>query len=111
MLLYQPPRIGFSRSEQRLLLSALAGERNEELSDEFGISLSAVKKTWRSVYDRVATCLPDLIPGNSQLDGETSKPGKDKKQRLISYLREYPEELRPVSRRLLEQNESPDRRT
>jgi hypothetical protein len=100
---YEPPKFGFNVSEQRLLISALAGGTDEELSDELGISLSAVKKTWRSIYDRVALCLPELIPSNSQPDGEASKRGRDKKQRLISYLREHPQELRPVSRKLLQQ--------
>ena len=103
LFLYQPPRFGFSVSEHRLLHSALAGGTDEELSGELGISLSTVKKTWRSVYDRVAACMPELIPSNSQPDGEASKRGRDKKQRLISYLREHPEELRPVSRKLLQQ--------
>ena len=103
LFLYEPPLFGFNVSEQRLLLSALAGGTDEQLSDDLGISLSAVKKTWRSIYDRVAACLPELIPGNSQPDGEASRRGKDKKQRLISYLREHPQELRPVSRKLLQQ--------
>jgi DNA-binding CsgD family transcriptional regulator len=106
---YEPPQFGFSVSEQRLLLSALAGGTDEELSDDLGISLSSVKKTWRSIYDRVATCLPELIPGNALPDGEASKRGKDKKQRLISYLREHPQELRPVSRKLLQQSVSSGR--
>jgi hypothetical protein len=100
---YEPPQFCFNVSEQRLLISALAGGTDEVLSDDLGISLSAVKKTWRSIYDRVAGCLPELIPGNSQPDGEASKRGRDKKQRLISYLREHPQELRPVSRKLLQQ--------
>lgn len=107
LFLYQPPQIGFSRSEQRLLLSALAGGTDEELSDDLGISLSTVKKTWRSAYDRVAACLPDLISSDSKPDGETSKRGRDKKQRLISYLRDHPQELRPVSRKLLPPNPPP----
>ena len=84
----------------------LSGEHvlpDEELSEELGISLSTVKKTWRSAYDRVAACMPDLIPGNSYQYGEASKRGRDKKQCLISYFREHPEELRPVSRKLLQQ--------
>jgi hypothetical protein len=103
LFLYEPPLFGFNVSEQRLLISALAGGTDEELSDDLGISLSAVKKTWRSIYDRVAVCVPELIPNNSQQDGEASKRGRDKKQRLISYLREHPQELRPVSRKLLQQ--------
>jgi len=100
---YQPPRFGFTRREQRLLLSALVGGTDEELSCLLNTSLSAVKKTWRSVYGRVAARLPELIPSHAPPDGDVSKRGRDKKQHLIAYLREHPEELRPVSRRLLRQ--------
>jgi DNA-binding CsgD family transcriptional regulator len=100
---YQPPQFGFSGSEQRLLLAALTGGTDEELSEELRVSLSTVKKTWRSVYDRVAACLPELIPSSSQSNGEASKRGRDKKQRLVSYLREHPQELRPVSKKILQQ--------
>jgi hypothetical protein len=50
LFVYQEPRIGFSRSEQGLLEVALRGGTDEELARELDISLSAVKKTWRSVY-------------------------------------------------------------
>ena len=108
---YEAPRFGFSAGEQRLLLSALAGGTDQELSEELGVSLSTVKKTWRSVYERVAARLPKLIPGNSQPDGEASRRGRDKKQHLIAYLREHLEELRPASRRLLRQTAAPSRPT
>jgi hypothetical protein len=108
---YQPPCFGFTRGEQRLLLSALVGGTDEELSRLLDTSLSAVKKTWRAIYDRVAAHLPELIPSNSQPDGDAAKRGRDKKQRLIAYLREHPEELRPVSRRLLRPGAAPSRRT
>ena len=103
LFLYAPPRFSFRRSEQRLLFLALDGGTDKELADELGISLSAVKKTWRMIYDRVAACQPELIPSNSQADAWTQDRGKQKKQRLLAYLREHPEELRPVSRKLLQQ--------
>jgi DNA-binding CsgD family transcriptional regulator len=104
MFLYQPPQFGFSRSEQRLLLSALNGATDQELGDELGISLSTVKKTWRLIYGRVAASRPEMIPFNSAVaDNGTSERGKEKKPRLIAYLREHLEELRPVSRKLLRQ--------
>jgi DNA-binding CsgD family transcriptional regulator len=106
---YQPPRFGFTRREQRLLLAALVGGTDEELSCLLNTSLSAVKKTWRSIYDRVAARLPELIPSNAQPDGDVSKRGRDKKQHLIAYLREHPEELRPVSRSLLRPSGAPGR--
>lgn len=98
---YHPPELGFSRSEQRLLLSALSDRTDEELSEELGTSLSTVKNTWRSVYNRAAARLPDLFPDNARADLHLSQRGKEKRRFLLAYLREHPEELRPVSRKLL----------
>ncbi len=96
LFVYQPPQFGFRPSEQRLLLAALQGGTDEELAAVLGVSLSAVKKTWRSIYDRVTHHSPGLIP--DQVPEElTSERGKEKKQRLLVYLREHPEELRPVT--------------
>ena len=103
---YRPPQFGFSAGEQRLLLAALHGGTDRELSDALGISLTTVKKTWRSVYVRVAAHSPDLIPANSATNGDEAMPerGREKKYPLIAYLREHPEELRPFSRKLLRGN-------
>jgi hypothetical protein len=103
MFLHPAPQFGFTRSEQRQLSSALTGATDEELAHTSGISLFTVKTTWRAIYDRVATSLPDLVPDRSQVDGARQGRGKQKKQRLLDYLREHPEELRPVSRKLLRQ--------
>ncbi|HTD44926.1 MAG TPA: hypothetical protein VK687_12125 [Bryobacteraceae bacterium] len=100
---YHPPQLGFSPSEQQLLLSALSDRTDEELSDELGNSLSTVKNTWRSVYDRAASCLPDLFPHHARADLRLSQRGKEKRRFLMAYLREHPEELRPVSRKLPQQ--------
>ena len=101
---YDPPQFGFNVSEQRLLISALRGGTDEQLSDELGISLSAVKKTWRAIYDRVAARSGESTLARSTADNNgTAERGKEKKQRLIAYLRDHPEELRPISRKLLTQ--------
>jgi len=100
---YHPPQLGFSRAEQRLLLSALSGGTDQELSDHLGVSVSTVKNTWRSIYNRTASCLPELFLDHSQTDARSSERGKEKKRHLLAYLRDHPEELRPVSRKLLQQ--------
>ena len=93
------PQIGFSLSEQRLLRPAIApGGTDEEISDHIGISLFAVKKTWRSIYDRVQTCFPQLLSTDEDGLNMAQGRGKEKKQHLLAYLREHPEELRPFSR-------------
>ena len=91
----EPARIFFSDGEQRLLLAAIRGGTDEELADELGLSLSAVKKLWRSVYDRVASTSSDLLP--SRRDSENER-GKEKKHKLLAYLRDHPRELRPLQR-------------
>jgi hypothetical protein len=99
---YKAPRLGFSRSEQQLLLAAMRGKTDEELSNWLCVSLSAVKKGWRAIYGRVAEHLPDLIPDQLSEGTLTLDRGKEKKRPLLAYLREHPEELRPISRKALQ---------
>jgi hypothetical protein len=99
LFLYNPPCIYFRPAEQRLLRAALKGSTDNELSNELSVSLSFVKKTWHSIYERAS----DNVPGLQldRMDDETSQRGKEKKQRILAYVRSYPEELRPISRLVL----------
>jgi hypothetical protein len=98
---YHAPILGFNRSEQRLLSSALSGATDEQLAGMQGTSLPTVKKMWVSIYSRVEDCLPALILGPLRTDTPVGSRGKEKRRRLLAYLREHSEELRPFSRRLL----------
>jgi hypothetical protein len=99
---YHPPRCGFSRSEQRLLQFALDGEStNQELADALGVSLPTVKKLWVSIYRRMNDSVPEINSGGVQAEPDESTRGKEKKRHLLAYVREHPEELRPVSQKLL----------
>jgi hypothetical protein len=98
---YKAPQLGFSASEQRLLLCALDGGTDEQLADQLAISLSGVKRAWSSIYRRMAERLPEFIP-DYVAEARWGERGREKKQRLVTYLREHPEELRPVSRKLLQ---------
>ena len=101
---YRPPRCGFSRSEQRMLLTALQGGTDEELSREMNISIPTVKKMWISVYRRIDDRLPELSPNRLEPQVGMTRRGKEKKRHLLTYLRKHPEELRPVSQKLLLQS-------
>lgn len=96
----QRPRFYFSRSEQRLLAAALQGGTDDDLSQRLRISASSVRTCWLSIYGRVAVRSPELL-GLTNQSGEQQigARGKGKKQLLLSYLREHPEELRPVLRK------------
>ncbi len=113
LFVLREPQIGFSRSEQRLLEEALRGGTDEELARELEISLSAIKKAWRSVYDRVDRSKVGILPTSSD-DYENGDRGKGKKHRLLAYIREHPEELRPISLKHLRhahEQKQPDPRT
>lgn len=102
---YHPPQFGFSRSEQKLLESALEGDRgtDEELAEHLGVSLATIKKMWLSVYGRVTEHNPDAIPEFPRAEAGGSQRGKEKRRLILAYLRNHPEELRPVSLKLLVQ--------
>lgn len=94
-LLLHAPKNPFSSCRTTGAPGRFGGVTDEQLGDELGLSLSAVKKTWRSVYDRASKALLDEIPLGATDDIET-KRGKEKKQHLLAYLRGHREELRPV---------------
>ena len=100
---YHPPVLGLSQSEQRLLTCALQGTTDEQLAAMLGISLSAVKKVWISIHSRVQDSMPGIIPAPTPAILASGR-GKEKRRSLLRYLREHPEELRPVSRRLLREH-------
>jgi hypothetical protein len=55
------------------------------------VSLPAIKRRWENIFDRVGSIRPDLCPlGNGTR-------GIQKRQRVLSYVRSHPEELRPFN--------------
>jgi hypothetical protein len=98
---YHVPILGFSSSEQRLLSCALSGATDQQLAEILASSFPTVKKMWVSIYDRVEGQLPALILDPLRAESSGDSRGKEKRRRLLAYLREHPEELRPYSRKLL----------
>ena len=103
---YRPPRFGFSRGEQQLLLTALTSFQgtDQELAGALHLSVPTVKKMWGSIYRRVVDCDPDLVPDSALAESGTHERGREKRRSLLAYIREHPEELRLHSRKLLRQN-------
>ena len=81
-----------------MLSFALPGVTDEALAEGMDISLSAVKKMWISIYHRAEESLPESVP-DLPLDITANGRGREKRRNLLVYLRDHPEELRPVSRR------------
>ena len=91
------PRFYFSLGEQRMLARAVLDESDEDIARELGLSIAAVKKIWRRVYERVADKDPALLDVDANGTGSTR--GREKRRVLLRYLRNQLLELRPLVRR------------
>jgi hypothetical protein len=94
-LFYTPaPRIGFSPAEQRVLVQALSNKADSEIAASLGVSLDAIKKTWRRIYERVSWQMPFLIAVGEGA-GRLQRRSAEKRRHLLEYLRAHLEEVRP----------------
>jgi hypothetical protein len=91
---YQPPRLRFTASQRRLLAQAVLHKTDAEIAGDLAVSVSAVKKTWAAVFDQAGELLGesgDVIEHR----GAAATRGLQKRHKLLAYLREHPEELKP----------------
>jgi DNA-binding CsgD family transcriptional regulator len=92
---YAPPRFALTLREQQVLSLALDGGTDTSLARSAGISESTVKKTFRTIYAKVARAgIVDL-----RADDAPEQRGAETRRHLLNYVREHPQELRPYSRR------------
>ena len=84
------PQFAFTRTEQELLDVAEEGGDDAFIAKSLFVSLPAIKRRWASIFARVGLIRPDLCP----MDGD-GKRGVQKRQRVLTYVRSHPEELRP----------------
>ena len=91
-----PPQIGFSPSEQRVLVHALLNESDAEIARRLGLSLDGVKKTWRRIYERVSLgTFPTSWPTPASRTGGRSS---ENAATCNQHVRAHPEEVRPTIR-------------
>jgi hypothetical protein len=91
---YQPPVLRLRPAEQKLLVAALAGKTDAELSADLGLSIEAIKKRWMSIFDRVDEFKSEIL---SRTDADSDGRGPQKRHRVVAYIRTHLEELRPFS--------------
>jgi len=87
---HRQPQFAFTRSEQELLDVALDGVDDASASKSLFVTVPAIKRRWAGIFGRVAAIRPDLCPPDA--DGTR---GIQKRQRILTYVRNHPEELRP----------------
>jgi hypothetical protein len=92
---YTPPRFHFNRSEQLLLHHALMGETSDDLAGSLFISPWTVKKRWQTIYERVADVDQELLLPPVANGAHVTARGAERRRRLLHYLRQHLEELRP----------------
>jgi hypothetical protein len=90
---YREPIFRLRSNEQELLLAALGGKTDEELSDELALSVTAIKKRWVSIFERTTEGRPDLFELEPDKSGQ--RRGRQKRHHVLAYVRNHPEELRP----------------
>jgi hypothetical protein len=73
-----------------LLELALEGADDAIVAKSLFLTLPAIKRRWSRIFARVSSVRPDLSP----MDGEGTR-GIQKRQRILTYIRSHPEELRP----------------
>lgn len=84
------PQFAFRQAEQELLELAMEGGGDVSIAKSLFVTLPAIKRRWSSIFERVASIRPDLCP----FDGDGTR-GIQKRQRILTYVRNHPEELRP----------------
>jgi DNA-binding CsgD family transcriptional regulator len=95
LFVYTTPRFHFNRSQRVLLRHALMGETCEELATSLSISPWTVKKRWHAIYDRVSDVDSELLPPLTANSLYATSRGPERRRRLLNYLRQHFEELRP----------------
>jgi hypothetical protein len=86
------PRCAFTRGQQKVLEGALDNMTDREIASALGITAIAVALRWRKIYEKMEAKLPfAALPV-----GEGAR-GNEKRRRVLAYIAEHPEELRPYA--------------
>jgi DNA-binding CsgD family transcriptional regulator len=90
---YHPPKFRFTPAEQRVLGRAIEGLTDDEIAAALEVSRDAIKQLWRSIYDHAMMVMPELIARGGA--GEGGARGQEKRRRIVSFVRDNAQELRP----------------
>lgn len=96
LFMYRQPKCAFTRAEQRVLQRAEQDLTDAEIAQDLGIAVTAVSMRWRSIYARVAARVPGVLGADGPSGAEAAR-GAEKRRRVVAYVRQHPEELRPFA--------------
>jgi hypothetical protein len=92
---YDEPVLGLRASDQQLLGVAQKGATDREVAVKLNLTVPAVKRRWLGVFARIEALKPHLFAKLAA--GSDGKRGPQRRHRVLSYVREHPEELRPYA--------------
>jgi hypothetical protein len=92
---FREPVLRLRDADQELLLAALDGPTDEELTLKLRLTLPAIKKRWLSLFERTVHARPDLFPKVDRSQDGCRRSGQ-KRHHVLAYVRAHMEELRPT---------------
>lgn len=84
---YIPPRFRLTSGQKQQIILASSGLSDSEIAERTGRSVEAVNRMWSRIYERVDDVMVPLL--------SASPLGNNKRQKLLSYIANHPEEIRP----------------
>jgi hypothetical protein len=102
---YREPRFFFTPVQQQILTLKLAAHlfSDDRIARELDMEVSTLHHHWKEIFLRVADA--------GLIDGTLPFVSRDRRDSLLEYLRQHPEELRPIDRRYFgPSRQSPRRR-
>ena len=96
-LSFSTPKFGFTATEQDTLNLALEGLTDESIGQATGASLSTIKKRFRAIYEKVQDKMTGDGAATPFVRLSDGARGMETRRRLLNYLRDHREELRPYS--------------
>ena len=94
MFAFREPFLDLTINQKKVLDLALEGYRDSEIARFLGLAPNAVRMRWRGIYEKMQAALPGIFD-ECQEAGE-GRRGREKRRIAIRYIREHPEEIRPV---------------
>jgi hypothetical protein len=86
------PRYGLDAASRRILKLALDGATDETIAEDLYLSVGAVKKRWRAMFERIETIDPNVF---RSADGSGGRRGAELRRHVVRFVRNHPEELYP----------------
>ena len=104
------PRLNLTPFDRCLILAALWDHSDKDLVVAWPCAEKTITGYWRNIYLKVERDAPSLLPKGNKTEGTVGKRGPERKERLLSFIRNNPKELGPVTYLPLEWRDPPRER-